>query len=136
MGVEGGSQGYGEEDGGGDNSPTATHYFLEIVQEVVASLDSDTKWDQGVHEGNALIAAYGLVRTVMPSELPQFGSALTDLSTKHPESLLVVTGAYKLIREAYSVEQGLSSREVRRLLGLPTKGRIFPTQADKSNSTR
>ncbi len=122
----GSSAGNGKEAGGGsDPRPTANQYLRGILREIDTSLKSPDAWDKQVHSEKARVEAFKFIREVKPRELSTLGGALTRLLKENPDTLALVMGTYAAIRDAYLIEQTIKARQVRTMMGLPTRGRIF-----------
>ena len=111
---------------GGDPRPGTGEYLREIAREVRTAIESPSVFDRKVHEGKARVAALKLIRVATPGALMLVGRELINGVKKHPEAFPIAMGTYKAIRDAYSIELARKAIEVRALMGLPTRGRVFP----------
>lgn len=113
-------------EGSGDPRPTAAYHLRIVEEEVKASLGSPRVWDRKLHEEKAVYAATLLIRAADPDYLTHLGEVLANEAKDQPESLPVVMGTYKAIRDAFYLGENIKAVEARRLMGLPTRGRVFP----------
>lgn len=113
-------------EGSGDPRPTAAYHFRTVQEEARASLGSLTVWDRKLHEEKARYAAILLIRVANSDYLSHLGKALTNEAIDQTEALPVVMGTYKAIRDGFYLEKDVKAVEVRRLMGLLTRGRVIP----------
>ena len=115
-----------EHGGSGDPMPTATGYLEKVTQEIQASIVSLTPRDQELHRGQAITAAFRLIRIVTADELLGIGQQLKRSVGEHLETFPVVKGIYMAIRDAFCFEKDINAVDCRRQMGLPIRGVLFP----------